>query len=98
LPSWRGNLVMTYHITDDWDIGGGIRFASKGFQQLDNSDTATQVYGVMDKYTFVNLKTNYRINEHVRLSLAVDNVFNELAYVNHPYPLRTAFLEVALDF
>jgi iron complex outermembrane receptor protein len=98
LPKWRGNLVLTYHISDDWDIGGGLRFASKGFQQLDNSDIASEVYGVMDKYAFVNLKTNYRINENVRLSLALDNVFNEVAYVNHPYPQRTAFIEAALDF
>ncbi|MGK0297347.1 MAG: iron complex outermembrane receptor protein [Gammaproteobacteria bacterium] len=98
LPTWRGNLVLTYHITDDWDFGGGIRFASRGFQQLDNTDVASQVYGVMDKYMFVNLKTNYRINERVRISLALDNVFNEIAYVNHPYPQRTAFIEAALDF
>ncbi len=98
LPTWRGNVVATYHLTDKWDIGGGIRFASKGFQQLDNSDIASETYGVMDKYTFVNLKTNYQYNEHVRVSLAVDNLFNDLAYVNHPYPLRTVFLEGALDF
>lgn len=98
LPTWRGNVVATYHISDKWDVGGGIRFASKGFQQLDNSDIASETYGVMDKYTFVNLKTNYRFNEHLRVSLAVDNLFNDLAYVNHPYPLRTAFIEAALDF
>jgi iron complex outermembrane receptor protein len=98
LPKWRSNLVLTYHITDDWDFGGGIRYATKGFQQLDNSDIANEVFGVMDKYTFVNLKTNYRINEHVRVSLAIDNLFNNLAYVNHPYPLRTAFVEASLDF
>jgi iron complex outermembrane recepter protein len=98
LPTWRGNVVATYHITDKWDVGGGIRFASKGFQQLDNSDIASETYGVMDKYTFVNLKTNYQYNEHVRVSLAVDNLFNDLAYVNHPYPLRTVFVEAALDF
>jgi len=98
LPTWRGNVVATYHVTDKWDVGGGIRFASKGFQQLDNSDIASETYGVMDKYTFVNLKTNYQYNEHVRVSLAVDNLFNDLAYVNHPYPLRTVFVEAALDF
>ena len=92
------DLVLTYHISDNWDIGGGLRYATKGFQQLDNSDIASEVYGVMDKYTFVNLKTNYRFNEHVRLSLALDNVFNEVAYVNHPYPQRAAFVVAALDF
>ena len=98
LPEWRTNLVLTYHITDKWDVGGGIRYASKGFQQLDNSDIAREVFGVMDEHTFVNLKTNYRINDNVRVSLAIDNLFNDLAYVNHPYPLRTAFVEASLDF
>jgi len=98
LPKWRGNLVLTYHITADWDFGGGLRYATRAFQQLDNSDVGHQTYAVMDKYTFVNLKTNYHFNENLRMSLAVDNVFNKLAYVNHPYPFRTVFLETALDF
>jgi iron complex outermembrane receptor protein len=98
LPEWRANLVMTYYLTDKWDIGGGIRHATRAFQQLDNSDVAAEVYGVMDEYTFVNLKTNYRVNDNLRLSLAVDNLFNDLAYVNHPYPLRTVFAEASLDF
>lgn len=98
LPEWRGNLVLTYHMTDQWDIGGGVRYATRAFQQLDNSDIGRQTYAVMDKYTLVNLKTNYRINDNVRMSLAVDNVFNKLAYVNHPYPMRAVFLETALDF
>jgi len=98
LPKWRGNMVLTYHITDAWDIGGGVRYATKAFQQLNNSDIGRQTYQVMDKYTFVNLKTNYRVNENLRLSFAIDNVFNKLAYVNHPYPQRTAFVEAALDF
>ena len=98
LPTWRGNLVLTYHITDDWDFGGGVRYVTGAFQQLDNSDIGRQTYAVMDKYTLVNLKSNYNINEHVRVSLAVDNLFNKLAYVNHPYPMRTIFLETSLDY
>ncbi len=98
LPKWRGNLILTYHITDDWDFGGGVRYATKAFQQLDNSDIGRQTYAVMDEYTMVNLKSNYKLTENVRLSLAVDNLFNKLAYVNHPYPMRTIFLEAALDY
>jgi len=98
LPKWRGNVVLTYHITDAWDFGGGLRYATKAFQQLDNSDIGRQTYAVMDKYTLVNLKTNYKINENIRVSLAVDNLLNKLVYVNHPYPMRTVFLEAALDY
>jgi outer membrane receptor protein involved in Fe transport len=52
----------------------------------------------MDKYTLVNLKTNYQVNDNLRVSLAVDNLFNKIVYVNHPYPMRTAFIEASLDF
>ncbi|MDX1500621.1 MAG: TonB-dependent receptor, partial [Woeseiaceae bacterium] len=68
LPEWRGNLVLTWHMNDRWDVGGGVRYASKGFQQLDNSDVASEVYGVMDRYVFVNLRSNYRVNDALRLS------------------------------
>ena len=71
---------------------------SDSYGDLDNSDTAENVYGAHDEYLFVNLKTSYRVNESVKLSLGLDNVTNEIAYVHHPWPGRTLFLEATLDF
>ncbi len=98
MPEWRANLLVTYHLTTQWNIGGGVRYASNSYGDLDNKDRASNVFGAQDGYTFVNLKTNYQINDHYRISLGVDNVTNEIAYVHHPWPGRTLFIEGAAHF
>lgn len=97
MPEWRANLIATVHVTDAWNIGGGIRYASNSFGDLDNRDTASNVFGAHDGYLFVNLKTNYQINESTKISLGIDNVTNETAFVHHPWPLRTVYFNVAFD-
>ena len=98
MPRWRANLLLTYHLGERWDIGGGIRYASDSYEELDNSDDASEVFGAQDSYTFINLKTSYRINENYRVSLGVDNLSNETAFVHHPWPGRTVYLEGMIDF
>ncbi len=98
MPEWRSNLLLTWHVNGRWDVGGGIRYASDSFGDLDNGDTAGNVFGAHDEFTFVNFKTSYRFNKNLKLALGVDNVTNEIAYVHHPWPGRTLFLEVELDY
>lgn len=98
LPHWRGNLLATYHLSNKWDLGGGVRYASNSYADADNNDTATSTFGAMDAYTFVNLKTSYKVTDYAKLSFGVDNVANTIAYVHHPWPGRTVFLEGALSF
>lgn len=97
MPRWRSNLLTTYHITDAWDLGGSIQYASRAFSKLDNSDTEQEVYGAQDGYTRLGLKTNYRINAQTTLSLGVDNLTNEIAYVAHPWPGRTLYMNFSYD-
>jgi len=85
-------------MNDRCDIGGGIRYASDSYDELDNSDKANNVFGAQDGYTFINLKTSYRFNENYRMSLGIDNLTDEIAFVAHPWPGRTFFLEGSVDF
>jgi iron complex outermembrane receptor protein len=97
MPNWRANLSLNYHLNDSWDIGGGTRYANNSFGDLDNADTASNVFGAHDSYFFVDLKTNYKINNNTKLSLGIDNVTDEAAFVHHPWPLRTVYVEISLD-
>ncbi|MEM7353784.1 MAG: TonB-dependent receptor, partial [Acidobacteriota bacterium] len=67
LPEWRAHLLVNVRVTDRWDVGGGIRYSGDSFGDLDNSDTATQVFGAHDAYTQINLKTSFQLNDAVRL-------------------------------
>ncbi len=97
MPRWRSNLLSTWHITERLDIGGNIQYVDNSYGQLDNSDTASNVYGAQDSYTRLGVKTGYQITPQWRASAGIDNLTNEIAYVAHPWPGRTWYLNVAFD-
>lgn len=97
MPKWRANLLATYHLSDAWDIGGSIQYASANYGRADNLDTHENVYGAQDAYTLLGLKTNYRVSDYWKLSVGVDNLTNELTYVAHPWPGRTLYFSLAWE-
>ncbi len=98
LPKWRANLLATYHITSDWDFSSGLRYASNSYGQLDNSDIADNVFAAQDEYLFVDVKTKYLINDMINFSAGINNINNEEAFVHHPWPQRTYFVEGKISF
>jgi len=98
MPEWRSNLLLNAHLTKRWDVGGGIRYASDSFGDLDNRDTAVEVFGAHDEFTQINLKTTFHWNEALRVNLGVDNLTDEITFVHHPWPGRTVFLELGVDW
>lgn len=94
MPQWRGNMLATFHISDNWDIGGSVQYASDSFGRADNLDIRDEVYGAQDAYTRIGLKTNYRINSNWKTRFGVDNLTDELSYVAHPWPARTFYVSV----
>jgi iron complex outermembrane receptor protein len=98
MPEWRGNLLATYHLSDNWDLGGNMQYSSDSFGRADNLDIHDGVYGAQDAYTRLGVKTNYRINDHWKISAGVDNLTDELSYVAHPWPARTVYFSVDWDW
>ncbi|MFT5580675.1 MAG: iron complex outermembrane receptor protein [Paraglaciecola psychrophila] len=98
VPQWRANLIVNYPVTHAVDLSASFRYASNTFGDLDNGDTQNQVYGAIDQYLFVGAKANWRVNDEAKVSLGVDNLFDELAYVAHPWPSRTVYLEGKYSF
>ncbi|MCB1037326.1 MAG: TonB-dependent receptor, partial [Acidobacteria bacterium] len=97
MPRWRSNLLLNYQLTDRWDLGGGVRYSSDSYGDLDNSDTADNVFGAHDAFTQLNLRSSFDVREDVRLSFGIDNLTDEIAYVHHPWPGRTFFLEIGVN-
>lgn len=88
-PRWRSNLILSYKLSPQWDMGTSVRYASNSFGELDNSDTGSNVFGAQDSFVFVGAKLNWQLSSALKLSAGVDNLFNEEAYVFHPWPGRT---------
>jgi iron complex outermembrane receptor protein len=107
-PSWVGNdfprmptlrigLFAVYNFNPKWLASLGVRYSSDSFGDLANTDTATNVFGAIDAYLFLDAKVSYRLPTGGRFSFGVDNLTNETAFVYHPWPQRTFFAEFVLD-
>ena len=98
MPEWRGNLLMTYHLSPQWDAGLNYQYASDSFGRNDNTDREDGVYGAQDGFSRLGLKTTYNFTSGVALGLGIDNISNEVAYVAHPWPGRTIYANLSYDF
>lgn len=98
MPKWRANVLLTQHLSDKWNISGGMRYASDSFSRIDNSDTAQNVMSAIDGYTFFDIKTTYKIGKHGKITAGIDNLTDELAFVAHPWPQRTIYMQGSLKF
>lgn len=97
MPKWRANLLATYHISSSWNVGFSTQYASDAYGRIENDDTIHEVYGTHDAYLRFGLKTNYNLTDNLKLSLGVDNLTNDIAYVAHPWPGRTVYLNTSYD-
>ena len=98
LPNWRSNLLLTWAQSDSLRLSGGIRYASNSYGELDNSDTASEAYGAQDDYFFINAKVDWNVSQKAKIALGMDNINNDVAYVAHPWPGRTVYLEGKYEF
>jgi len=97
MPSFRLGLLGIYHLNSHWEISLGMRYSSDQFDRLDNEDTVGNVFGAIDGYHFVDSKLSYRLESGGRLSFGINNLTNEKAFVFHPWPQRTFFVELSAD-
>lgn len=95
MPKWRANILSTYALTEDWNISMNAQYASDTYSRLQNDDNVDNVYGAADSYLLFGLKSQYIINAHLKASIGIDNITNELNYVAHPWPRRTAYLNIS---
>jgi iron complex outermembrane receptor protein len=92
MPKWRVNILSTYALTEDWSVNANAQYASDIYSRLQNDDSVDNVYGAADSYLFLGLKSQYIINKNLKASIGIDNITNELAYIAHPWPRRTAYI------
>ena len=54
-------------------------------------DTVGNTYQGFYKYFVVDLRAAMRVNDHITLSLGIDNVNNDRYFLFHPFPQRSYF-------
>ncbi len=98
IPAWRVTSGVTYRPDDFWSFTVAMRYASKQYSTLDNTDTVANVYQAFDSYTVVDLRLQRKVTENATVSFGIDNVGNEKYTLFHPFPQRTYVADVRVKF
>jgi iron complex outermembrane receptor protein len=98
VPAWRGTLVATYRPDDTWSFTLAARTSSRVFATIDNSDIVTHTYQGFDGYLVVDARVNYQITEHWNAAFGIDNLNNRKYFLFHPFPQRTAIVELTYNY
>ena len=98
IPRQLYKAVATYRVSEDFRMSLAARYSGRQFIQLDNSDINPETYQGASRFLFVDAKANYKFKDRWTASLGVDNIFNDQAFVHHPFPQRTGYAQVKFDY
>lgn len=98
IPRSMVKVVGTYHQGDNVTYSLAARYSGRQNGTLDNSDINRSTFGGVSKFFVVDVKANYKFAKHWTASIGVDNLNDYKSYVFHPYPQRTGYLQVKLDY
>lgn len=97
VPRVRASALGSYR-AGPWTTALGLRHEGRQYGTLNNSDTHDTV-GAVSAYTVADVRLAYRLAPLASLALGVDNLGDRNYYVGpHPYPGRTAYLELKLSY
>lgn len=98
VPHWKGNVVVTWRPNGHLALTGAVRFSSRNYATLDNSDTFGDTYQGFDRFVVLDLRARYRLSEQADLALGVDNLNNRRYFLFHPFPRRSISMELHYRF
>jgi len=98
IPRNMFKAVATYHHGNNLTYSLAARYSGRQYNALDNSDINPDTFGGAGKFFVMDVKATYKFANRVTASLGVDNLNNYKSYVFHPYPQRTAYLQLKFDY
>ena len=98
VPRVRGATTLTYAPGAKWSASATYRYSGRQFNEMNNSDYNTDVYGAISLVSQVDMRLLFKPAGGTELAVGVDNLNNNHAYQMHPYPGRTLFAEMRYAF
>lgn len=88
VPRWKATMVGTWRPAENLSLTAAMRYASRSYGALDNSDIVGNTYQGFYKYLVVDLRAQLKVDEHLTLGLGVDNIGRDRYFLFHPFPQR----------
>jgi len=93
IPKWRINANLRYAIRPGLKLSLGMRYASRPNTDLAGTQRG-DTYGYTSELLVLDTRVSWDITDEVQISAGIDNLNNDKAWVFHPYPQRTALIEL----
>ncbi len=98
IPKQQYKVAATYHQGNNLTYTVAARYSGRQYNTLDNTDVNPGTFGGTSKFFIVDVKANYKFADRFTASVGVDNINNYQAYVFHPYPQRTGYVQLKFDY
>ncbi len=92
IPEWRSNGSLRYRLADPLKLSLGWRFSSRPNSDLFGRQRG-DAYGYQSELLIVDTRLSCDVGARRQISLGIDNVLNDRAYVSHPLPQRSFIIE-----
>ncbi|MQA18669.1 TonB-dependent receptor [Rugamonas rivuli] len=98
VPRVRSATTLTYAPADTWSASATYRYAGAQFNEINNSDYNSDVYGGVSRVSQLDVRLLIKPAKGAEVAIGIDNLNNNRAYQLHPYPGRTLSAEVRYAF
>jgi iron complex outermembrane receptor protein len=98
VPRVRSATTLTYAPADTWSASATYRYSGAQFNEINNSDYNTDVYGAVSRVSQLDVRLLIKPARGTEVAVGIDNLNNNRAYQLHPYPGRTLSAEVRYAF
>ena len=75
-------------------LTAALRYASRSFATIDNSDPVANTWQGFAGYTVLDLRASLAVTPHWQLAIGADNVGGARYFLFHPFPQRTFSAEL----
>jgi iron complex outermembrane receptor protein len=94
VPRRRATIVATWRPMPPVSLTAALRYASRSFATIDNSDPVANTWQGFAGYTVVDLRATFAVTPHWQWAIGADNVGGARYFLFHPFPQRTFSAEL----
>jgi iron complex outermembrane receptor protein len=94
VPRRKATVVATWRATDRLSLTGAVRYSSRLFGTIDNSDVIGHTYQGFEGFVVADARALYRLSPRLDLAVGVENLTNRRYFLFHPFPGRTFTAEL----
>ena len=94
VPRRKATLLATWRPTNRLSLTGAVRYSSRMFGTIDNSDPVGHTYQGFEGYVVADARASYRLTRQVDVALGIENLTDKRYFLFHPFPGRTFTAEL----